>query len=85
LEIVLFGTSEPAVVSQVIDGCVRTTLGVPVGAVGFFWRGVRAVFGLHLADGRDVVVNAHRADLVGKTLQARWRLQQHPGERQQPF
>jgi hypothetical protein len=65
-------------------GFVRPSLGVPVGTILFYWRGVGAVFSLHLADGREVVADVHRVGLASKTLQARWRLQQDLDERRQP-
>ena len=68
LEDVLLGTSDPARIVGLLDQFSRSALGSELHTVTFYRRGVGAVFGLLLIDGRHVVVKVHRVDLVGDAL-----------------
>ena len=84
LEETLFGTAEPAVISQIITRHVLAACGAQAVKVIFYRRGVGAVFGLNLVDRRRVVVKVHRTDLVGETLPARSKVQHHLASRGLP-
>lgn len=60
VERAVFGTAEPATITAEIERFVRTELGSPVREPLFFESSVGSVFGLLLADGREVVVKAHQ-------------------------
>jgi len=68
LEDVLLGTSDPARILRLLDGFTRSALGSELHRVTFYRRGVGAVFGLHLADDRRVVVKVHRLEFLREGL-----------------
>lgn len=84
LEETLFGTADPAIISEIINRHALEACGAQARKVIFYRRGVGAVFGLSLVDRRRIVVKVHRIDLVGETLPARSKVQHHLATRGLP-
>ncbi len=76
LELDLFGTDDPAAVAAEIDGFCQVHLGGAAGGI-FYEAGVGLVAGLHLADGRDVVIKVHRWNASAERLAATQQVQRH--------
>src|SRR4029079_10001048 len=64
LEAVLFGTTDSAEIVDLVNAFCAGALGIGIRRVTFYKRGVGAVFGVSLADGRRAVIKVHRADLT---------------------
>src|SRR3954466_15963200 len=64
LEAVLLGTNDSAKIVDLVDAFCERALGIGLQTVTFYKRGVGAVFGVSLADRRQVVVKVHRPDLI---------------------
>ncbi len=77
LEQAVFGTDDPRGIFDVLDDFCVAALGTRVREVVFYRRGVGAVFGIELADGRRIVVKVHPAEIVGDRLDGVRRVQRH--------
>src|SRR3954467_11245649 len=64
LEAVLLGTNDSAKIVDLVDAFCERALGIGLQTVTFYKRGVGAVFGVSLADRRQVVIKVHRSDLI---------------------
>lgn len=60
VERAIFGTAEPAAIVAEIERFVREELGSVVREPLFFESSVGSVFGLRLADGREIAIKAHQ-------------------------
>jgi hypothetical protein len=69
LEDVLLGTSDAAAIVGMLDAFCGRALGADLDVVTFYRRGVGAVFGVLLTDGRRIVVKVHRPELVSEGLE----------------
>ena len=69
LELDLFATDDPAAVAALIEAFCDETLGRPVAGI-LYAPGVGLVVGLHLADGRDVIIKVHRWNASAARLAA---------------
>jgi len=76
LEETLLGTADPPEIVRLLDGFCVSNLGDRLGTLMFYRRGVGAVFGLVLRDGRRVVVKVHRLELVPQGLDGVRRVQE---------
>ena len=76
LERLAFGTNEPDAIADAVDTWCRAHLGAAIDHYLFFDSSSGSVHGLHLADGRDVVVKVHRPGLTFAYLAASHRAQQ---------
>ncbi len=63
-ELSVFGTADPAHITEIVEQFCRTHLGDPVSGAHFYAASVGCVVGLGLESGRDVIVKAY---------QPRWR------------
>jgi Ser/Thr protein kinase RdoA (MazF antagonist) len=61
LERALFGSGDPEVIARAVDSWCRAHLGSAIDAYEFFDSSSGSVHGVRLADGRRVVVKAHRS------------------------
>jgi Phosphotransferase enzyme family len=77
LEETLFGTNDPQAILRLLDDFCNSVLGHLLATVTFYRRGVGAVFGVVLGDGRRVVIKVHRPELVGDSLHGIRQVQQH--------
>jgi hypothetical protein len=77
LEQAVFGTDDPRGIFDLLDDFCVAALGTRVREVVFYRRGVGAVFGIELADGRRIVVKVHPAEIVGDRLDGVRRVQRH--------
>lgn len=60
MEQAAFGTTEPAAIAAEIERFARDELGSSIGEPMFFESSVGSVFGIRLADGREVVIKVHQ-------------------------
>ena len=58
VELAIFGTTDPVSIAGVVAATAQGQTGVPVDAGIFYRASAGCVFGLHLADGRSVVLKA---------------------------
>ena len=84
LEAVLFGTTDSAEIVDLVNAFCEGALGIGIDRVTFYKRGVGAVFGVSLADGRRAVIKVHRADLTNAGLDGIRAVQRRLGERGLP-
>jgi Ser/Thr protein kinase RdoA (MazF antagonist) len=84
LELDLFGTEAPGEVAAALEDFLAGALGESAGG-NFYVSGVGAVAGLHLADGRDVVVKVHRWNAEADRLAATQVVQAHLADRGLPM
>lgn len=77
LQASVFGTTEPAAVTGLVEGFCGDHLGSSVAACPFAIASVGVVLGLRLEDGRDVVVKAHQPRWSTAFLAAVVRVQRH--------
>ncbi|MGI9100402.1 MAG: hypothetical protein ACR2H2_18245 [Solirubrobacteraceae bacterium] len=77
LEHVIFGTADPALIVEAVDGFCEAQLRMGVREYEFFATSVGSVHGVRLNDGRRVVVKVHRADADRDHLLAVQRVQEH--------
>jgi Ser/Thr protein kinase RdoA (MazF antagonist) len=84
LEAVLFGTTDSAEIVDLVNAFCERALGVGIDRVTFYKRGVGAVFGVSLADGRRAVIKVHRADLTDAGLDGIRAVQRRLAERGLP-
>ena len=75
LERIAFGTDEPDAIADAVDTWCRAHLGAAIDHYLFFDSSSGSVHGLHLTDGRDVVVKVHRPGLTFAYLAASHRAQ----------
>jgi hypothetical protein len=76
LERVLLGTDAPGEIVALLDGFCVAELEGPLQTIVFYRRGVGAVFGVVLRDGRHVVVKVHRLELIPEGLDGVRRVQE---------
>lgn len=69
LEDVLLGTDDPTGIVALLEDFCLSGLGIALDTVAFYRRGVGAVFGAVLRDGRRVVVKVHRREMVPDGLE----------------
>jgi hypothetical protein len=69
-ERIAFGTDEPDAIADAVDTWCRAHLGAAIHHYLFFDSSSGSVHGLHLTDGRDVVVKVHRPGLTFAYLAA---------------
>ncbi len=70
VERLVFGTDDPDSISAEVDRFCFEQLGSPIDEPYFFESSVGSVFGLRLADGRQVVVKAHQPNEPLEALRA---------------
>jgi hypothetical protein len=70
LEHALFGTSDPGQIVDLLSRFCLDRLGSGIARIEFYRRGVGAVFGIDLADGRRVAIKVHRREIAGDDLDA---------------
>jgi len=77
VEPLVFGTGDADAIAAQIDRFCSERLGAPVAEPRFFESSVGSVFGLRLADGRQVVVKAHQPNVPLEFLCAVHAVQSH--------
>ena len=70
LERIAFGTNDPDAIADAVDAWCLEHLGAAIDHYLFFDSSSGSVHGLHLTDGRDVVVKVHRPGLTFAYLAA---------------
>ncbi len=70
LERELFGTCSPDAIAAEVDSWCRAELGAGIARYSFFDASSGSVHGVHLIDGRAVVVKGHRQDVSREYLTA---------------
>lgn len=76
LEDALFGTNDPDRIVVLLREYCRNRFGHELATLLFYRRGVGAVFGVRLTDGRAAVVKVHRPDLVGGRMEGVLKVQE---------
>ena len=77
VERLVFGTDDADAIAAQLDRFCSEQLGAPVAEPCFFESSVGSVFGLQLADGRQVVVKAHQPNVPVELLHAVHVVQSH--------
>lgn len=75
VESVVFGTEGPAEIAAALRGVCRAQLGARIESCSFYQSSVGCVAGLHLDDGRHVVLKVHQPDRTLERLRACYHVQ----------
>lgn len=77
VEIAIFGTADPTQIATYVDAFCLNEIGSAIAEYLFYESSQGAVFGLHLADGRRIVVKAQQPARSLDSLAAVYRVQSH--------
>src|SRR5262249_6783579 len=77
LDAAVFGSTEPAAIARLVGAVCHTHLDSPIERARFYRTSVGCVAGVDLADGRSVVIKAHRGSVDPKYLEATLAIRRH--------